>query len=67
MVRGDDKYDFGKSYQPTLQADDDEQDLPGPYSPALVSRFATQRSNFNVKGLRATIYPYDGRKVTKDI
>ena len=67
MVRGDDKYDFGKSYQPTLQADDDEQDLPGPYSPALVSRFATQRSNFNVKGLRATIYPYSGRKVTKDI
>ena len=33
------------------------------YEPALVTRFATGRSNFAIDGLRMTIYPFAGRKV----
>ena len=34
---------------------------PG-YVPTLMTRFASARRNFGVKGMRATIYPKDGRK-----
>jgi len=33
------------------------------YTPALISRFATRRNNFGIRGLRATIYPAGGRNV----
>ena len=35
------------------------------YEPALVSRFATARTNFNISGLRMTIYPTGGRHVSE--
>jgi hypothetical protein len=39
---------------------------PG-YTPTIVSRFATARNNFGIRGLRLTIYPKGGRKISKFI
>lgn len=37
------------------------------YTPTIMTRFATERTNFGIKGLRLTIYPAGGRKITKFI
>ena len=37
------------------------------YTPSIMTRFATARRNFGIKGLRLTIYPIGGRKITKFI
>ena len=37
------------------------------YSPTIMTRFATRRNNFGIRGLRLTIYPKAGRKVHKFI
>ena len=46
---------------------DPEVDFGKDYTPALVSRYASGRKNFNIPGLRATIYPIGGRKIAKMI
>ena len=39
--------------------------FPEGYAPALVTRFATGRNNYGVRGMRMTIYPEAGRKIHK--
>lgn len=39
--------------------------FPAGYAPALVTRYATGRNNYGVRGMRMTIYPEAGRKVHK--
>jgi len=39
--------------------------FPDGYAPALVTRYASRRNNYGIRGMRMTIYPEAGRKVHK--